>query len=76
MASNKTVIVTGASQGIGAAVVQAFLGRGYKPYSLFQQCKRDAHRADRCSFLKKRFERGFLNGPNGTWWGVEKLSLL
>ena len=29
MASNKTIIVTGASQGIGAAVVQAFLGRGY-----------------------------------------------
>ena len=29
MASKKTVIVTGASQGIGAAVVQAFLGRGY-----------------------------------------------
>ena len=29
MASNKTVIVTGASQGIGAAVVQTFLGRGY-----------------------------------------------
>ena len=29
MASNKTVIVTGASQGIGAAAVQAFLGRGY-----------------------------------------------
>jgi NAD(P)-dependent dehydrogenase (short-subunit alcohol dehydrogenase family) len=29
MASNKTVIVTGASQGIGAAVVQAFVGRGY-----------------------------------------------
>jgi NAD(P)-dependent dehydrogenase (short-subunit alcohol dehydrogenase family) len=29
MASNKTVIVTGASQGIGAAVVQAFLARGY-----------------------------------------------
>ena len=29
MASNKTVIVTGASQGIGAAIVQAFLGRGY-----------------------------------------------
>jgi len=29
MAANKTVIVTGASQGIGAAVVQAFLGRGY-----------------------------------------------
>jgi NAD(P)-dependent dehydrogenase (short-subunit alcohol dehydrogenase family) len=26
---NKTVIVTGASQGIGAAVVQAFLDRGY-----------------------------------------------
>src|ERR1700721_2456692 len=29
MARNKTVIVTGASQGIGAAVVQAFLSRGY-----------------------------------------------
>src|SRR6516162_8476309 len=29
MASNKTVIVTGASQGIGAAVVQAFLDCGY-----------------------------------------------
>jgi len=29
MASKKTVIVTGASQGIGAAVVQAFLDRGY-----------------------------------------------
>jgi NAD(P)-dependent dehydrogenase (short-subunit alcohol dehydrogenase family) len=27
--TNKTVIVTGASQGIGAAVVQAFLDRGY-----------------------------------------------
>jgi len=29
MASGKTVIVTGASQGIGAAIVQAFLERGY-----------------------------------------------
>ncbi len=29
MASQKTVIVTGASQGIGAAVVEAFLDRGY-----------------------------------------------
>ena len=29
MASKKTVIITGASQGIGAAVVQAFLDRGY-----------------------------------------------
>ena len=29
MASGKTVIVTGASHGIGAAVVQAFLERGY-----------------------------------------------
>ena len=29
MASGKTVIVTGASQGIGAAIVGAFLERGY-----------------------------------------------
>src|SRR5215472_10991184 len=29
MANKKTVIVTGASQGIGAAIVQAFLDRGY-----------------------------------------------
>jgi len=29
MANNQTVIVTGASRGIGAAVVQAFLDRGY-----------------------------------------------
>jgi NAD(P)-dependent dehydrogenase (short-subunit alcohol dehydrogenase family) len=29
MAAKKTVIVTGASQGIGAAIVQAFLDRGY-----------------------------------------------
>jgi NAD(P)-dependent dehydrogenase (short-subunit alcohol dehydrogenase family) len=29
MAGKKTVIVTGASQGIGAAIVQAFLDRGY-----------------------------------------------
>jgi NAD(P)-dependent dehydrogenase (short-subunit alcohol dehydrogenase family) len=29
MASGKAVIITGASQGIGAAVVQAFLDRGY-----------------------------------------------
>jgi NAD(P)-dependent dehydrogenase (short-subunit alcohol dehydrogenase family) len=29
MASNKIVVVTGASQGIGAAIVQVFLDRGY-----------------------------------------------
>ena len=31
MAANaKTVIVTGASQGIGAGITKAFLGRGYR----------------------------------------------
>ena len=29
MPSKKTIIVTGASQGIGAGIVQAFLDRGY-----------------------------------------------
>ena len=29
MEKNQTVIVTGASQGIGAAIVRAFLDRGY-----------------------------------------------
>ena len=29
MANKKTVIVTGSSQGIGAAIVQAFMDRGY-----------------------------------------------
>ncbi len=30
MASKKTVILTGASHGIRVAIVQAFLGRGYR----------------------------------------------
>jgi NAD(P)-dependent dehydrogenase (short-subunit alcohol dehydrogenase family) len=29
MANKKTLIVTGSSQGIGEAIVQAFLDRGY-----------------------------------------------
>jgi NAD(P)-dependent dehydrogenase (short-subunit alcohol dehydrogenase family) len=37
MAKRKTVIVTGASQGIGAAVVDAFLDRGYNVVATSRQ---------------------------------------
>jgi NAD(P)-dependent dehydrogenase (short-subunit alcohol dehydrogenase family) len=37
MTNRKTVIVTGASQGIGAAVVQAFLDRGYNVVATSQR---------------------------------------
>src|ERR1700736_2340760 len=43
MANNKkTVIVTGASQGIGAAVVKAFLGRGYNVVGTSRNATRSA----------------------------------
>ena len=37
MAGNKTVIVTGASQGIGAAITRAFLDRGYNVVATSQK---------------------------------------
>jgi NAD(P)-dependent dehydrogenase (short-subunit alcohol dehydrogenase family) len=37
MAGNKTVIVTGASQGIGAAITRAFLDRGYNVLATSQK---------------------------------------
>jgi NAD(P)-dependent dehydrogenase (short-subunit alcohol dehydrogenase family) len=37
MAGNKTVIVTGASQGIGAAITRAFLDRGYNVLATAQK---------------------------------------
>ena len=54
MAGKKTVIVTGASQGIGAAVVQAFLDRGYQR---------------RCN-LAQRFQGGFraVTEPRARRW--------
>ena len=39
MEKNKTVIVTGASRGIGEAVVQAFLGRGYNVVATSERCR-------------------------------------
>jgi NAD(P)-dependent dehydrogenase (short-subunit alcohol dehydrogenase family) len=42
MAGNKTVIVTGASQGIGAAVVHAFLDRGYSVVATSRSVSRAA----------------------------------
>ena len=41
MAGSKTVIVTGASQGIGAAVTRAFLDRGYNVVANFPEIFRD-----------------------------------
>jgi NAD(P)-dependent dehydrogenase (short-subunit alcohol dehydrogenase family) len=43
MASGKTVIVTGASQGIGAAIVQAFLVRDYKVVATSRSISKAGH---------------------------------
>ena len=43
MASKQTVIVTGASQGIGAAIVQAFLDRGYNVVATSRSVSRARH---------------------------------
>ena len=43
MASGKTVIVTGASQGIGAAIVQAFLVRDYKVVAASRSISKAGH---------------------------------
>ena len=40
MEGKKTVIVTGASQGIGKAIVQAFLDRGYDVVATSRTCFR------------------------------------
>ncbi len=45
MAKNKTVIVTGASQGIGAAVVRAFLDRGYNVVATARNTSKASSRA-------------------------------
>jgi NAD(P)-dependent dehydrogenase (short-subunit alcohol dehydrogenase family) len=42
MASEKTVIVTGASGGLGAAIVQAFLDRGYDVVATSRSFSKDA----------------------------------
>jgi NAD(P)-dependent dehydrogenase (short-subunit alcohol dehydrogenase family) len=51
MASKKTVIVTGASQGIGAAVVQTLLDRGYNVVATSRSIPRPASRRRRVSRL-------------------------
>ena len=56
MAGKKTVIVTGASQGIGAAVVQAFLDRGYNVIATARSVARKARPAHR------RFARAQCTG--------------
>jgi NAD(P)-dependent dehydrogenase (short-subunit alcohol dehydrogenase family) len=43
MASGKTVIVTGASQGIGAAIVKAFLERGYNVVATSRSISKAGH---------------------------------
>ena len=50
MAGKKTVIVTGASQGIGAAIVQAFLDRGYNVVAT----SRSFSNGDFCALAKPR----------------------
>ena len=44
LASKKTVIVTGASQGIGAAVVQVFLVTSLRPRAAFLRPASHRHR--------------------------------
>ena len=43
MASGKTVIVTGASQGIGVAIVEAFLARGYNVVATSRSISKAGH---------------------------------
>lgn len=57
MAKNLTAIVTGASQGIGAAIVQAFLDRGDNVVATSRQIsKTDLARSSRLA-LASRVQR-------------------
>ena len=49
----KTVIVTGASQGIGAGIVETFLGRGYNVLATSREIKKSGPfiEADRLALI-------------------------
>ena len=57
MAGKNTAIVTGASQGIGAAVVQAFLDRGYNVVATSRSISKARLRAVTASRARRRRHR-------------------
>ena len=65
----KTVIVTGASQGIGAAIVQAFLVRGYNVVGT-------ARKATKSKELPASDRLGLLDGDIGQFETAQKVTAL
>jgi NAD(P)-dependent dehydrogenase (short-subunit alcohol dehydrogenase family) len=67
--AGRTVIVTGASQGIGAAVVQAFLGRGYNVVGT-------ARNATKSKELSASDQLGLIDGDIGQFETAHKVAEL